>query len=500
MSEPPADSTPAPAMPEPAGPDAPIRLVIVDDDEGVLRALEVLFKRGGHRVAAVQDPTLAPGIVDEESPDVVLCDIRMPKLSGMDLLAELKARRPQTEVVMMTAFGDVRTAVEAVKRGAYDFLTKPFDDVSVVELAVRQAAERKRLRESYQALAAQLEVREQFEDLVGGTPQMREIYQMIETVAQSDATVLIEGESGTGKELVARALHLRSARKALPFLAINCSALPAGLIESELFGHVKGAFTGAVGVKKGLFESANRGTVFLDEVADLPAPAQVQLLRVLQEGEVRKVGSNDVVKVDVRVVAATNVDIKAARAKGKFRDDLFYRLNVIAIRMPPLRERADDIPALVQHFVGRAAARAKKAPPALDDEILPLLRRYRWPGNVRELENAIERAVVLSAGRGRLVATDLPPQITRSPDRLAPEALVLSDLPYASAKQSALHAFETRYLGALMRKTEGNLSEAARLAGMDRSNFRRLLRANGIDSTGSVQAVATGGGDDDVDG
>ncbi len=472
--------------------ESPIRVMIIDDDSGILRALTTLFERGGHQVIALQNPTEALGAVDEEMPDVVLCDIRMPMLSGMDLLQELKARKPDTEVVMMTAFGDVRTAVEAVRRGAYDFLTKPFDDVSVVEIAVHQAAEHRRLRVGYRALEQQLEVREGFEDLVGGAPQMKAIYRMIETVAQSDATVLVEGESGTGKELVARALHLRSKRKDLPFLAVNCSALPQGLIESELFGHVRGAFTGAVAAKKGLFEAAHRGTLFLDEIGDLPPSAQVQLLRVLQEGEVRRVGSNEVTKVDVRVVSATNVDLKAAQAKGKFREDLYYRINVIAMRLPPLRERLEDLPALAHHFVARASARANKPVPELTAEALAALRRYRWPGNVRELENAIERAVLLGRD-GTIGPTELPAHVGQSSSRLAPETEVLSSLPYAQAKQSALHTFEKRYLGALMRRTEGNLSEAARLAGMDRSNFRRLLKANGIDSSGAVQAIAAAG-------
>ena len=468
-----------------------IRLMIVDDDVALLRALQTLFERSGDQVIVVQDPTEAIGVAEEESPDVVLCDIRMPRLSGLDLLKELKLRKPDSEIIMMTAFGSVKSAVEAVRHGAYDFLTKPFDDVSVVELAVQQAAERKRLRERNRALEAQLEVRDGFEGLVGGAPQMAGVYRMIETVAHSDATVLIEGESGTGKELVARALHLRSGRKDHAFIAVNCSALPEGLIESELFGHVKGAFTGAVGAKKGLFEAADHGTLFLDEVGDLPPSAQVQLLRVLQEGEVRRVGSNDTTKIDVRVVAATNIDLAAAKASGRFREDLFYRLNVIAIRLPALRERSEDIPALAHHFVIRSAARAHRAPPSLDDEVLAVLRRYRWPGNVRELENAMERAVLLTRG-DRVSVAELPPQISGAPDRLAPEAQVLSDLPYAQAKQSALHVFEKRYLGALMRKTGGNLSEAARQAGMDRSNFRRLLRANGIDSSGAVEAISTG--------
>ncbi len=478
---------PALPPPEPDPADGRPRLLIVDDDEGILRALESLFRRAGHRVACVQDPTLAAGVLEEESPDVVLCDLRMPRLSGLDLLVELKAKRPGTEVILMTAYADVRAAVEAVKRGAYDFLVKPFEDISVVELAVARAAERKKLREDHRALSARVEALEAFEGLVGESPRMTAIYQMVETVARSDATVLLGGESGTGKELVARAIHLRSERRAQPFLAVNCSALPAGLLESELFGHVKGAFTGAVCAKKGLFEAADHGTLFLDEVADLPPPAQVQLLRVLQEGEVRRVGGNDIVRVDVRVVAATNTDLEEARARGNFREDLYYRLAVITLKLPPLRERVEDIPLLVHHFLARAAARARKPPPELADDVLPALRRYPWPGNVRELENAIERAVILA--RGPIGVADLPPHVARPPGKIAPEVEVLSDLPYLEARRSAMHAFELRYLGALLRKAAGNVSEAARLAGMDRSNLRRLLRQHGIDATGSGQTL-----------
>ncbi|MHB1843945.1 MAG: sigma-54 interaction domain-containing protein, partial [Deltaproteobacteria bacterium] len=327
-------------------------------------------------------------------------------------------------------------------------------------------------------------------------PQMKGVYRMVETVAHSDATVLIEGERGTGKELVAKALHLRSQRKDQPFLVVNCSALPAGLIESELFGHVKGAFTGAVGVKKGLFEAAHRGTIFLDEIGDLPLPAQVQLLRTLQEGEVRKVGSVETQTVDVRVLAATNVDLASARSKGKFRDDLYDRLNVIAIRIPPLRERGEDIPLLAHHFLRRSAERQRKAAPKLGEDVMELLLRYPWPGNVRELENAMERAVILCPGEA-LSPGDLPSQIAENESRSAPDAEVLSELPYTQAKLAAVSAFERRYLGALMRRTQGNLSEGARLAGMDRSNFRRLLKASGIDASGSVQALSAGETDDD---
>jgi len=293
---------------------------------------------------------------------------------------------------------------------------------------------------------------------------------------------------------VARALHFRSARKDGPFLAVNCSALPAGLIESELFGHTRGAFTGAVAAKKGFFEAAHRGTLFLDEVADLPPNAQVQLLRVLQEGEVRRVGSTEVVKTDVRVVAATNVDLGKAKAQGRFREDLYYRLNVVPIHLPPLRERPDDILGLAQHFLVKYAKRNQKETPRLSSEALDVMRRYRWPGNVRELENTIERALLLTQ-EGVVTPNELNPQIADAHHRLSPEVRTLSHLPYAEAKQSAVHTFERRYLGAMMRKSAGNVSEAARAAGMDRSNFRRLLRAHGVDNEGAMRLDDASGDD-----
>ena len=464
-----------------------IKVLVVDDDPGVLRALTTLFERtGGYTCIAVQDATEAGGIAEEEQPDVVLSDMRMPRLDGLALLEQIKARSPGSAVVLMTGYGTVKTAVAAVKAGAYDFLTKPIEDVAVVELAVRQAAERRRLRSRNARLEAELAARDGFEGLIGGAPQMQKVYKLIETVAHSDATILIQGESGTGKELVARALHFRSPRKDGPFLAVNCSALPAGLIESELFGHTRGAFTGAVAAKKGFFEAAHLGTLFLDEIADLPPSAQVQLLRVLQEGEVRRVGSNEVVRTDVRVVAASNVDLAKAKAQGRFREDLFYRLNVVPIELPPLRARPDDIAILAEHFLAKYAQRNQKPVPRLSDEALATLRRYRWPGNVRELENAMERALLLTQGT-LVTPSELPPQVADSPDRLAPETQTLSHLHYTEAKQRALHAFERRYLGALMRKSAGNVSEAARSAGMDRSNFRRLLRAHGVENNGTVQ-------------
>ncbi len=459
----------------------PINVLIVDDDPAVLRALtRLLAREAGFVCSGTQDPLEAITLAAEQTPDVVLSDISMPGMNGLELLSQLKARTPSCEVVLMTGFGSVEIAVRAVKAGAYDFLVKPFGDPAVGELAIRKAADHKRLRFRAERLEAELAARDRFEGIVGSSPAMRRIYKLIETVAHSDASVLIEGESGTGKELVARALHFRGPRKDGPFLAVNCAALPTGLAESELFGHARGAFTGAVAAKKGFFEAAHRGTLFLDEIADLPPSVQVQLLRVLQDGEVRRVGENTSVKTDVRVIAATNIDLGRARAEGKFREDLYYRLNVVSVQVPALRERTDDIPALAQHFLQKHSARHGTKVTRLGSDALALLLQYRWPGNVRELENAIERASLLAQGQ-EITPGDLPRELGGGRATLTQAPPAAEGLDYAEAKRRAIQAFEQHYLGTLLRENKGNISAAARRAGMGRANFRRLLKAHGVD-------------------
>jgi transcriptional regulator with GAF, ATPase, and Fis domain len=312
----------------------------------------------------------------------------------------------------------------------------------------------------------------------------------VDTVSHSTATVLIEGESGTGKELVARAIHYRSARKDKPFVAVNCSALTETLLESELFGHVRGSFTGAVANKKGLFEAADGGTLFLDEIGDIPAATQVRLLRVLQEGEVKRVGCNESVRVDVRVIAATHVDLARAKAEGRFREDLFYRLNVIPLGLPPLRERPEDVPLLAMHFLERYARKTGKQMAGVSAEAMELLTLHRWPGNVRELENTIERAVVLTSHE-TLEASDLPPALREARRGAGDvETVSLAHLPYCEAKKLAVRAFERRYLSALLQKNRDNVSSAARDAGLDRSNFRRLLKQFEVAGRGRPSPVA----------
>ena len=459
------------------------RVLVVDDEPVLLRALESLLTKKGHRVVALESPIAATQRLALEDFDVALLDVKMPELSGIELLTAVKHRRPEVEVIMMTGHATVETALAAVKAGAYDYLSKPFEDVELVARAVAKAAERKQLFDRNRQLESQLREREggPSEALVGNSGAMREVMRMVDAVAYSAATVLVNGESGTGKELVARALHAKSPRRAEPFVALNCGALTETLLESELFGHVRGAFTGAQRDQKGLFDAADGGTIFLDEIGDIPPATQVRLLRVLQEGELKRVGSAESVRVDVRVIAATHRDLPKLVKSGRFREDLFYRLNVIAIPLPALRERIEDVPLLAHHFLRRYTERLAKKVKTLSPEAVELLCGYRWPGNVRELENAIERAVVLCRG-DVITPADLPPAISGRTAPLIREAPAPGDdaawlaMSYATAKEQALRRFEKGYVEALMRACEGNISAAARKAGMDRSNFKRVLR------------------------
>ncbi|HEY6100048.1 MAG TPA: sigma-54 dependent transcriptional regulator, partial [Anaeromyxobacter sp.] len=461
----------------------PARVLVVDDEPTLLRALEALLRKKGYDVVGLESPIVATQRLAQEDFDVALLDIKMPQLSGLELLSAVKHRRPEVEVIMMTGHATVETALAAVRSGAYDYLTKPFEDVELVERAVAKAVERKALFDRNRELENRLRQQEGGppEGLVGSSGGMREVVRMVEAVAYSAATVLVTGESGTGKELVARALHARSPRKGHPFVALNCGALTETLLESELFGHVKGAFTGAQRDQKGLFDAADGGTIFLDEIGDIPLSTQVRLLRVLQEGEFKRVGAAESVKVDVRVIAATHRDLPKLVKGGRFREDLFYRLNVINVPLPALRDRVDDVPLLAHHFLRRYADRLGKKVRTVSPEAIELLSGYRWPGNVRELENAIERAVVLCRGDS-VTAADLPPAVTGRTAPLVREAPASGDesawllLSYAAAKEQALRRFEKTYVESLMKACENNISAAARKAGMDRSNFKRVLR------------------------
>ena len=398
-------------MSEPASPILPSSpsLLIVDDDRALLASLVRVFEREGLNVLQASGGQEALETLRRERVGVCLTDLMMPKMSGLDLLRAAKTVSPETEFILMTAFGTVETAVEAMKEGALDFVTKPAKRIHIVR-SVRRALDQQTLIAENQALRAQLSESRAERSIIGNSLPMRQLMDMVRQVAPSSATVLLTGQSGTGKELVARALHARSDRAGRPFIAVNCAALPATILEAELFGHERGAFTGATGLRKGRFELADRGTLLLDEVGELDAPTQVKLLRVLQEGEFERLGGTRTLRVDVRIIAATNKDLDLEVREGRFREDLYYRLNVINVHLPPLGERGEDIALLAHHFLRRYADKNNKMLRGIHPDALEALTRWSWPGNVRELENAVERAVVLCRG-DVLTVEDLPPQI-----------------------------------------------------------------------------------------
>ena len=458
----------------------PVRVLVVDDKENMLKLFAKILG-DGYRLTTAADGGRALSRIATEEFDVVVTDIRMPGADGFEVLRATKARSPLTEVVMMTGYATVGDAVQAMKMGAYDYLEKPFDP-DAAALTVARAAERKRLRDDAATLRKELEGVYGFHNLVGKSAKMKAVYKLLEQAAGLDITVFLLGETGTGKELAARAVHYHSSRKERRFVAVNCGALPPDLVESELFGHAKGAFTGAAGAKPGLFEEADGGTLFLDEVGELPLPTQVKLNRALQEKEIRRVGDNVPLKVDVRVIAATHRDLKAEVQAGRFREDLYYRLHVFPVRLPALRERLDDVPLLASHFLEKHARAMRREVAGLDSEALRVLTSYPWPGNVRELENAIERAVAVSTG-STLQARDLPAEIGESPPTALPPGSVLASLPYREAVERAHDRVSREYLVALLREFHGNVTKAAARAGMERESLHRLLKKRGLRPT-----------------
>jgi two-component system response regulator HydG len=478
------DATSASLPPPPAEREAPpIHVLVVDDEEPLRRVVARMLTGRGYRVDTAPDGPAALEFLETHDPDVVLSDLQMPGMTGIELLARAKALHPTLPVVIMTAFADVAAAVEALRSGAYHFLTKPFHSTDAVALAISNAAEHRRLVDHARSLEQRLASEGRFGEIIGDAPKMQVLYRMIQEVAPTPTTVLVLGESGTGKELVARSIHERSPRAPRPFVAVNCGAIAPEMIESEMFGHVRGAFTGAHASRAGLFQSASGGTLLLDEVGDLPLGAQVKVLRALQEGEIRPVGSDETRIVDVRVIAATNVDLATRLEAGTFRRDLYYRLNVFPLELPPLRERPDDAALLAAYFLRKIAKRIGKKEKRLSPDALAAVRAHPWPGNVRELENAMERACILARTEEiraidfpfarALVPSDVP---RASPAPAAPRDSDLFDLPYAEAKRRSLERFEREYVRGVTERAGGNASEAARLAGLDRSNFRRIQR------------------------
>jgi DNA-binding NtrC family response regulator len=442
-----------------------IRILIVDDEPIVRSSLEHWFAEEGCVVETAASGKEALSKLAEAEWDIFLLDIRMPGMDGLELQARIRESHPDAIIIIMTAYASVETAVQAMKQGAHDYITKPFDPESL-ERMVRSAVDRRRLQKENLQLKRSLDELEQFSEIVGASPAIRQVHEMIQTVATTDATVLIRGESGTGKELVARAIHAHSPRRYMPIVVVNCGALPEGVLESELFGHEKGAFTGAQYRRKGKFELADGGTLFLDEIGDVSLKTQMDLLRVLEEKAIYRVGGNTRIAVDFRVVAATNRDLEQAVADKSFREDLYYRLNVFTIRIPPLRERREDIPVLANHFLQKLARSMNRAIDGFSPEAMSILMEREWPGNVRELQNAIERATVVRV-QGLIQPEDFPFAGRGGPGE-EPNGKSLAEL-------------EKIHIARVLRETGWNISQAARLLEIDRVTLYNKIRKYGLE-------------------
>lgn len=432
------------------------KILIVDDEENIRHMLSVVLKKEGIECSTASNGREALEILEKETFDIVLCDINMPKMTGMELLDEIAAKGIETTAIMITAYGSIENAIETMKHGAYDYINKPFRPDEVL-LTIRKAEERERLRKQNKQLLRRLNEDYDFSRIVTADPKMQELFKTARKVASFKSTVLITGDSGTGKELFARAIHNNSDRKDKPFVGINCGAIPESIIESELFGHEKGAFTDAHKQRKGMFEEANGGTLFLDEIGELSMAMQVKLLRVLQEEELRRVGGDKTIKLDVRIIAATVQDLSDRVKKGEFREDLFYRLNVVNLHIPPLRERPMDTEKLVQHFISRFSEKLGVPISNCTPEAMNMLESYHWPGNVRELENTIERAMVLCDTES-IDVDDLPAKITE----FNPSPKISLPAGNLSIKKAVYH-IENELISKALKKTGGNRTAAAKL-------------------------------------
>jgi two-component system, NtrC family, response regulator HydG len=456
-------------------------VLVVDDDDQALRAVRALLVAFGFKAICASSGADAMLLLEKHASEIdcILTDLYMPGVSGMDLLMHVRQVTHELPVVVVTGNADVPSAVTAIREGAFDFQLKPLSSETLT-LALGRAIEHRRLKDRNRFLEQRLEISQRFGGIVGNSPAMRHVFELIANVAATDATVLITGESGTGKELVARSLHDHSLRATRPFVAINCGALTETLLESELFGHERGAFTGADSKRRGLFEEANGGTLFLDEAGELTPSTQVRLLRVLQERCIRPVGSNHARPIDVRVIAATNRDLDLEVRERRFREDLFYRLNVVSVELPALRERGEDVLLLAHHLLGKHSSRLGKPGMRFALEALEALAAYDFPGNIRELENAIERAAIMTQD-DMLGVQALPAQLRPRTASSSSRLRAVPDLSFNEARQR----FERSYLDQVLEEAGGNLSQAARRSGMDRSNFRRLLERHGVRSIAS---------------
>jgi two-component system response regulator HydG len=454
----------------------PIRILIVDDDPGHRTTLKTITRSWGYAVDTADDGETAVERVTTDPFDLVLMDVRMAKMDGIEALEQIKAYNPSIPVIIMTAYSSVESAVDALKAGAYDYLIKPLD-FEVLKLTLERAREHAGLKAENELLKRKLQADPDTPNIIGKSAAMKALLEMLAMAAPSEATVLINGESGTGKELIARSLHVNSPRKDQPLVIVNCAAITETLLESELFGHEKGAFTGADRRREGRFMQADRSTIFLDEIAETTPTMQAKLLRVLQQKEIQRVGGEEVIPVDVRIVAATNRNLEIEVAEGRFREDLFYRLNVMPLNVPPLRERLDDIPLLADYFLNRYAEKNRKPVKGFTPMAMDMLLKYDWPGNVRELENAVERAVILLTG-DHITEKQLPLNIVKKhPDLDLSEA---SASPPPDGTRS-LDEIEKEAIAATLKATDGNKSEAARRLGITRKTLHNKLKSYGIE-------------------
>lgn len=440
------------------------RILVVDDDPVTVDLLKEVLSKEGYDVLTALDGEQAITLGMDQSFDLVITDVRMGNKDGMEVLRSFKKYSPDTTVIMITAFGAIDTAIEAIREGAFDYLSKPFK-LEEIKITVRRALEQRKLLQENKVYRQELIHKYQLDNVVGRTPQILQVYKTIAKVANTKSTILIYGESGTGKELVARSIHFNSDRSRQPFVPVDCASLVETLLETELFGHVRGAFTGAVTAKRGLFEEADGGTLFLDEVSNLSLSMQTKLLRFLQEHEIKRVGGTESIKLDVRVIGASNQPLEPLVEKGAFREDLFYRLNVVTIVLPPLRERKDDIPLLANHFLQKFTESYGKAISHISPEALERLVQYSWPGNVRELENTIERAVILST-HPIILPEDLPPAILRATE---------GAIPVFPERLLPLKEIEKSYVLRVLQQTKGNKKKAAEILGIDRTTLYRIL-------------------------
>lgn len=456
------------------------RILIVDDEKDMLALLKrIITEKTEHEVMTEHDPLRAIKLIHTEPFDLVITDLKMPNMDGIALLDEIKRIQPSSNVIIMTAYATIETAVEATRKGAFDYIAKPFRKERIL-LTLSRALEWQALARENIALRRSLEQEKMLPPIVGSSPAMMSTLDRIKHVAKSMATILIQGESGTGKELAAKAIHVYSDRSDKSFIIVNCTAIPEQIIESELFGHKKGAFTGAWKDKKGLVDEANQGTLFLDEIGELNTVMQAKLLRLLQEGEYKPVGGLNTKHADIRFVAATNHDLRQRIAEKKFREDLFYRLNVISFRLPPLSERREDIPLLVSHFVEKYSKVNNKEIRDIEPEAMSMLMARDWPGNVRQLENAVERGVILCRS-GQIRLEDLITDATRT-GPLPYSNETIYRLPFKEAKEAVIKAFHRQYIQAILQQNRGNISRAAEQAGLQRQYLHRIIKHEKIDA------------------